>query len=107
MMAKRGNGSSWEEEDDGRTIADMSDLAPHRNWLGGWSSSAGGQTPRRETAPAPQQPSQDRPWEQPPTMDRQQRFWAVMGALKASLLIGMVYVVAFGLFGWLLLSIWH
>ncbi len=106
-MAKRKDGSSWEDEDDGRTIADMSDLGPHRNWLGGWSSSTGGQPTRREFAPTQPQPTRDRPWEQPASLDRQQRFWAVMGALKASLLIGLVYVVAFGLFGWLLLSIWH
>ena len=93
-------------EDDGRTIADMSDLAPHRNWLGGWTESTGRNT-RQELTPPPQaQPREDRPWEQPPAFDREQRFWAVMGALKASLLIGLVYVVGFGLFGWFLLSIW-
>lgn len=93
-------------EDDGRTIADMSDLAPHRNWLGGWTPSTGSNRPEK---PAPQQqaqPKPDRPWEQQQTFTGSQRFWAIMGALKASLLIGLVYVVGLGLIGWLLLTIW-
>lgn len=93
-----------EQEDDGRTIADMSNLAPHRNWLGGWTASTGSDSRREQPSPQPQQ--QRRPWEQPDTFTGSQRFWAVMGALKASLLIGLVYVVGLGLLGWLLISLW-
>lgn len=92
-------------EDDGRTIADMSDLAPHRNWLGGWTPSTGSES-RRERPVQQAQPKQERPWEQQATFTGSQRFWAIMGALKASLLIGLVYVVGLGLIGWLLLTFW-
>ena len=42
-------------EDDGRTIADMSDIAP-----------APTLRPYRRKAAAPPEPGTDRPWEQPP-----------------------------------------
>lgn len=103
-MAKRENENL--PEDDGRTVADMSDLAPHRNWLGGWTDSTGSNTTRRELS-QPEPPRADRPWEQPAQLDREQRFWAIMGALKAALLIGLAYVVGLGLVIWLLFHFWH
>ena len=102
-MAKRDKDTL--PQDDGRTVADMSDLAPHRNWLGGWTDSAPG-TSRRELS-QPEPPREDRPWEQAPEFDREQRFWAIMGALKAALLIGLAYVVGLGLLVWLMLQFWH
>ncbi len=103
-MAKRNKDPRLEDqEDDGRTVADMSDLAPHRTWMGGWSAPQS--STRRDFAP-PEQRTERPAWEQPASLDRTQRFWAVMGALKASLLIGMVYVIGFALAGWLMLMIW-
>ena len=61
-------------EDDGRTIADMSGigpvptLRPHR---------------RKADAPPPE-PANDRPWEQAPDWTPKEKFWAVMGVLKAN-----------------------
>ncbi len=106
-MAKWNKNSPIEDpDDDGRTVADMSDLAPHRNWLGGWSDSTGGKPVARKDFSAPEPKPENRPWEQPETLDREQRFWAIMGALKAALLLGLVYIVGLSLVVWLLFSIW-
>ncbi len=106
-MAKWNKNSPIEDpDDDGRTIADMSDLAPHRNWLGGWSDSTGKSSMTRKEFSEPQPKPESRPWEQPETLSGEQRFWAIMGALKAALLLGLAYVVGLGLIAWLLLSIW-
>ena len=67
-------------EDDGRTVADMSGIEHDSIWL-----------PRRRKqghTPA-QQPQQaaDRPWEEDPQLTGKERLWAILGALKATLLI--------------------
>ena len=81
------------EEDDGRTIADMSDLAR--------PGMLGFRKPRQTSAPspaAPEQPSADEPWrEAEPIMTPEERRWYVLGAMKAALLIGMAFVVGIGL----------
>ena len=81
------------EEDDGRTIADMSDLA--RPGMFGFRKP---QKPSAAPAAAPEQPSADEPWrEAEPLMTPEERRWYVLGALKAALLIGMAFVVGIGL----------
>ena len=82
-------------EDDGRTVADMSGIEHDSIWL-----------PRRRKqghTPA-QQPQQaaDRPWEEDPQLTGKERLWAILGALKATLLICGVYLL--GLLALLALS---
>uniref|UniRef100_UPI003FF014D7 hypothetical protein n=1 Tax=Gemmiger formicilis TaxID=745368 RepID=UPI003FF014D7 len=83
-------------EDDGRTIADMSGigpaptLRPHR---------------RKADAPTPE-PANDRPWEQAPDWTPKEKFWAVMGVLKATLAIAGVYLVGLGVLLAVLFLLW-
>ena len=84
-------------EDDGRTVADMSGIEHDSIWL-----------PRRRKqghTPA-QQPQQaaDRPWEEDPQLTGKERLWAILGALKATLLICGVYLL--GLLALLALWLW-
>ena len=76
-----------EYEDDGRTIVDMS--AVERPNLFSFRSP--------EQAKMPSEPQKnDRPWEDH-SMNKEERRWAIFGALKASLLIGLAYVVGLGI----------
>ena len=83
-------------EDDGRTIADMSDigpapmLRPHRR-------KAAAQTPEL---------SNDRPWEQEPEWTAKEKLWAVLGVLKATLLIAGVYLAGLGVLLAALFLLW-
>lgn len=81
------------EDDDGRTIADMSDLAR--------PGMLGFRKPSQTSVPpsaAPEQPSANEPWrEAEPIMTPEERRWYILGALKAALLIGTVFVVGIGL----------
>ena len=78
------------EEDDGRTIADMSDLG--RPGMLGFPK-ASRPAPRQE-APV----SSDEPWREPePIMTPEERRWYILGAMKAALLIGLVFIVGIGL----------
>ena len=78
------------EDDDGRVIADMSEVR-RRNIL----------IPTRirheERLQAPQEARKRNPWESDDVTPEQTR-WAMFGALKAGLLIFLVYAVVFGLF---------
>lgn len=82
-------------EDDGRTIADMSGV--ERPSLFGHIP--GIDDDRR---PAPRRPSDVQE-----DLTPEERKWAVLGALKAALSIGMVYLVGFLLLVGVLLLVWH
>ena len=83
-------------EDDGRTIADMSGIGP-----------APTLRPHRRKADAPPpEPENDRPWEQAPDWTPKEKFWAVMGVLKATLAIAGVYLVGLGVLLTVLLLLW-
>lgn len=84
-------------EDDGRTIADMSDVS---------RPSLFGHLPVREkgTKPLPQEAVSQGPEQEP--LSPEARRWAILGALKAALLIGMAFIVGLGLVILLLLLIW-
>lgn len=71
-------------EDDGRTIVDMSQVE-RPNLLTVRSFNEDLETPRASSS-LPQE-----------SFDKEQRKWAILGALKASLLIGLAYVVGLGL----------
>ena len=75
-------------EDDGRTIADMSGIGP-----------APTLRPHRRKA-------DDRPWEQAPDWTPKEKFWAVMGVLKATLAIAGVYLVGLGVLLTVLFLLW-
>ena len=85
-----------EFEDDGRTIADMSGigpaptLRPHR---------------RKSDVPAPET-ANDRPWEQAPDWTRKEKFWAVLGAMKATLLIACAYLAGLAVLLGVLFLLW-
>ena len=91
MMARR---RREYEDDDGRTIADMSGVS-RPGLLGHHSPGMAGET---ENSPA-----QSRPEDVIPPEDRK---WYVLGALKAALLIALAFIVGLGVVIFVLLKIW-
>jgi hypothetical protein len=88
------------DDDDGRTVADMSQVS--RPALFGRMPESHKKTPRER--PEEPQDRPDRPWEDH-SMSRSERWAVIWGAWKASILIAGVYLVAFGLFIWLLVTL--
>ena len=90
------------DDDDGRTIADMSGL----DFPGAFSFR--GVRPKK---PEPEREEErsgtnDRPWEaQMDQFSRSERRMAILGALKAALLIGSAYIVGLGLLIWLMVAV--
>ena len=119
-MSRRRN-DDW---DDGRTVADMSDV-PHGMlsgvWLPGGGAQPGGSDAvqpgagsppggfgarrRRRELMADEHEPQPRPWEEAPLSRRERRMY-VLGALKASLLIGGAYLLALGLLIAVMVRFW-
>ena len=102
------------EEDDGRTIADMSQVTGghlfgglHRAGFGerqpGQDGRSGAGKVRREMQ-RPQ--AEEKPWEDAP-LSRRERWMYTLGALKASLLIGFVYLAGLGLLVGLMVFFWR
>ena len=83
------------EDDDGRTIADMSGVSGPSMFLP--------KTKRQELEQV-ERSRKIRPEDQ---MNRQERRMYILGALKATLMIGAVYLVGFGLIVGLLVLIWN
>ena len=79
-----------EFEDDGRTIADMSGIAPQPTLL-----------PRRRRREEPQE-SRGEGLE----LTRKEKRWAVLGAMKAVFLIAGAYLLGLGILLGLLFLIW-
>ena len=73
-----------EEEDDGRVIADMSGIETPSLFapFSGRKKRREGEVPKVKN---------DRPWEDS-SLNKKERFWYAMGALKAALLIGLAYL---------------
>ena len=100
------------EEDDGRVVADMSGLEDH-SLAGEWFGRRFFNYRKKDRTPAEQEnmrrPDEDQPDALPPRTDMTptQKRAAIFGTLKASLLVGMVYVVAFAIFIALLLLFWR
>jgi len=84
-------------EDDGHTIADMSGIG-HAPMLRPHRRKAAAQTPEL---------SNDRPWEQEPEWTAKEKLWAVLGVLKATLLIAGVYLVGLGVLLAALFLLWR
>lgn len=86
-MARR---DRMQEDDDGRTIADMSDVSRP----GFWGRPKAARPAPRQEGPA----SAEEPWREPePIMTPEERRWYILGALKAALLIGMAFIAGIGL----------
>ena len=84
------------DDDDGRTIADMSGVA-------GAGPSLFGHLPKRKAAPAQEMP--DLPSAES-EFSREERRWYILGAMKAALLIGFAFIAGLGLVILLLMAIW-
>ena len=83
------------EEDDGRTVADMSGV-----------ESPGLFRFRRGTAPeVPAEKRESKPWETD-EMSADDRRVYIFAALRASLMIAAVFIGGLGLGAWLLLKLW-
>ena len=92
------------DDDDGRPIADMSQVGRQRLFL----PNTGSAKDRRESAPAREgEPEEERPWEAAKRLlTKEERRWYMLGALKAALLIAGVFIVAFGLVILLMILAW-
>ena len=77
-------------EDDGRTIADMSGIAPQPTIL-----------PRRKSRKVPETNSGEGL-----ELTRKEKRWAVLGAMKAVLLIAGAYLLGLGILLGILFLIW-
>ena len=102
------------EDDDGRTIADMSDL-PDVSIVGRWSGIHKDQAENgglfgvfgnRGGGNASYGSGRGRHEIPAPEMDSSERRMYVLGVLKASLGIGMIYVIAFAVVLGVLVAIW-
>ena len=87
-----------EEEDDGRVIADMSGIETPSLFapFSGRKKRREGEVPKVKN---------DRPWEDS-SLNKKERFWYAMGALKAALLIGLAYLAGLAAVILLLLLLW-
>ena len=85
------------EDDDGRTIADMSGVSAP-----GLFGNRVPDTDNPQDGGPRRRPS---PWEES-SLDAGQRFWAVLGALSAALLIGLVFLAGLGLIILLMVLFW-
>ena len=84
------------EDDDGRTIADMSAVEGPSLFVP--------RSPGVKKAP-PQPETPDRPWEDSGMSPKERRMY-VLGAMKATMLIGLAYIGGLGLVIALLLWLW-
>lgn len=81
------------EDDDGRTIADMSGVSRQPVFLPRLPG-----RPRAANAPAPPaaRGEQSRPWEET-GLSKKEQLWYMLGALKAALLIALAFIGGLGL----------
>lgn len=97
------------EEDDGRQIADMSGIESPNLFIPRFGRNSASDTTHHGAPPEPgQQPVSDRPWEQGMNdLSPKERRMYILGAMKASMLIGLVYVGGLGAVILLLLWLWR
>ena len=100
-----GRDAGRDPEDDGRTVADMSEVS-RGAFPGGWypaeAESLTGSVKRMD---GEEEKSPARPWEDN-SLTKQERRMYVLGAMKAALLIGCVYLAGIVILIFLLLKIW-
>ena len=78
------------DDDDGRTIADMSGVTRQNLFLPRLPPDR-----RAKAQPAPE-PENGRPWEEHGLSPEEQR-WYILGALKAAMLIALAFIAGLGL----------
>ena len=78
------------EDDDGRTVADMSGLEPQPMLIPRSHKRRDRADFREPDAPE----ANDRPWDTSDELNREERNAAIGGALKAGLLIGFTFLIA-------------
>ena len=78
------------EDDDGRTVADMSGIEPQPMLIPRIRRRRDRADFREPDAPA----ANDRPWDTSGELSREERNAAIGGALKAGLLIGLTFLAA-------------
>ena len=102
------NKPSLPEEDDGRQIADMSGVGRPNLLVPNFSKNSISDAANRDTLPeSGQQPVPDRPWEQGmDELNPTERRMYILGAMKASMLVGLAYVSGLGAVILLLLWLW-
>ena len=84
-------------EDDGRVIADMSEV--------GRPSLFGAEAPRRRAGR--ERPDRERQGHEPEVeLTSKERLWIILGALKAALSVSLVYVVFLAVVIGILLLVW-
>ena len=76
------------QDDDGRTIADMSGVEPSPMLFPRFPGR------KKEQSRGPETPAQDRPWETAPQYTDKERRAAMGGALKAAMLLAGVFIAA-------------
>lgn len=119
-MARR---KKW-DDDDGRTIADMSDIErpafivprirSRKSSAKGdrtiYTQHGGADSVRREPYPVQQEPGeqalQERYWENESEFTPKERRMYVLGALKAALLIALAFIIGLGAAVWLMIQAW-
>lgn len=82
------------DDDDGRTLADMSGVERRNLFL----FRIPGAKEEKKTGRAPA--------EHQPVMTREERRWYILGALKSALLIGGAFIFGIGLFILILCLVW-
>lgn len=92
------------EDDDGRTIADMSDVT--RGPFGGSFRPLTGHEHRKKNYSMSESKQEERPWEKS-DLTVKERLMYTLGALKAALLIGFAYIAGLGLLVILILLLWR
>ncbi|MCH5316838.1 MAG: hypothetical protein J1E05_02570 [Eubacterium sp.] len=93
------------DDDDGRTIASMSDVGRQNLFI---PRAKPNREERKPSIPETEfeQSKKDRPWEQSEQFTKQERRWYAFGALKAALLIAMAFIVGLGLAILIMLLLW-
>lgn len=82
------------EDDDGRTVADMSGIGRQPMFLPRLPERM--RRPAAPGAPPPAQAQNDRPWEEA-GLTKEERLWYTLGAVKAALLIALAFIGGLGL----------
>lgn len=95
-------------DDDGRTIADMSDVGRSGFFVPKTRGRKSSAEQRFNTLQpeAKEQASNERYWENESEFTPRERRMYVLGALKAALLIAFAFIAGLGVAVWLMIQIW-
>lgn len=92
----------YDEAEDERVVADMSGIERRNLFFG--RRPKGTRAELQDVPHARRNPSA--PYQQEEEISSEQRRWYILGALKASLMIGAVYAIGFGIVILLMILIW-